>query len=59
MNKLVILIILLGIAFYMGYRQGKDHSFWAESIEVIKGNERLRPGQKISSLNNKDNENNE
>jgi len=25
---------------------------------VIKGNERLRPGQKISSLNNKDNENN-
>ena len=41
MNKLVILIILLGIAFYMGYRQGKDHSFWAESIEVIKGNEIL------------------
>ena len=25
----------------MGYRQGKDHSFWAESIEVIKGNEIL------------------
>ena len=32
----------------------------AEGDEVvIKGNERLRPGQKISSLNNKDNENNE
>ena len=38
MNKLLVLIILLGVAFYMGYMQGKDHSFWTESIESIKGN---------------------
>tara|TARA_B100000686_G_scaffold158899_1_gene166543 strand:+ start:351 stop:521 length:171 start_codon:yes stop_codon:yes gene_type:complete len=41
MNRLVILIILLGIAFYIGYMQGKDDSFWADSIEVIKENEIL------------------
>jgi len=41
MNKLLILIILLGIAFYMGYMQGQDHSFLTEYIETIKGNEFL------------------
>ena len=39
MNKLVLLVILLGIAFYLGYMEGKNHSFLTESIESIKGNE--------------------
>ena len=41
MNKIIFSIILLGIVFYAGYLQGKDHSFLAESIESIKENETL------------------